>query len=267
MSDDKTDSRPEETDAAAHGTRVQGREPKSGPGETGGGAPAKAGWSTGDEASRLETLEAEAANLKDKLLRTVAEMENLRRRTEREKADTAKYAISNFARDVLSVGDNIRRAIEAVPDDAAQSEPALKSLLDGVEMTERELLNALERHGITRFDPKGERFDPNQHQAMFEIENKAVPAGTVVEVMQPGYTIADRILRPALVGVSRGGEKLPKKAAPEPEAKPDMPPAANDDTPEAGDGDKAARPEPGEGTEPAASQGDATVGANIDKSA
>ncbi|XSG83175.1 MAG: nucleotide exchange factor GrpE [Methyloligella sp. ZOD6] len=168
-------------------------------------------------------LAAENAELRDRLLRTMAEMENLRRRTEREKSDTAKYSVSNFARDVLTVGDNLRRAIEHVPTEAASKDPALKSFLEGVELTERELLNMLERHGVTRLDPLGERFDPNNHQAMYEVENPEVPEGTVVDVMQAGYTIGDRCLRPALVAVSKGGARQPKGNATKP---------ANDDYPD-----------------------------------
>jgi molecular chaperone GrpE len=174
--------------------------------------------------AELEALVAENADMRDRLLRTMADMENLRRRTEREKNDTARYAISNFARDVLTVGDNLRRTIEHVPADAASQDPALKSFLDGVEITERELLNVLERHGVTRIDPKGQRFDPNCHQAMYEAQDPSVPEGTVVDVMQSGYVIGDRCLRPALVAVAKGGPK----AAAAPKAKI----AANDDFPE-----------------------------------
>lgn len=155
----------------------------------------------------LETLLGENAEMRDKLLRTMADMENLRRRTEREKADTARYAISNFARDVLTIGDNLKRVIEHVPADAAAQDPALKSFLEGVELTERELLNMMERHGVTSIEPLGQRFDPNSQQAMYEVPNTDVPEGTVVEVMQAGYMIGDRCLRPALVAVSKGGAK------------------------------------------------------------
>ncbi len=155
----------------------------------------------------LNALLLENAEMRDRLLRTMADMENLRRRTEREKADTARYAISNFARDVLTVGDNLKRTIEHVPSGAAAQDPALKSFLDGVEITERELLNVLERHGVTRIEPLGQRFDPNCHQAMYEVQNAEVPDGTVVDVMQAGYTIGDRCLRPALVAIAKGGAK------------------------------------------------------------
>lgn len=179
---------------------------KSGSGESG-----ESGWAKGG----LAALGERNAELQDQVLRMAAEMENLRRRTERDKADTAKYAISSFARDVLTIGDNIARAIEHVPEEAAEKDPALKSFLEGVRVTERELLIVMERHGIARLDPKGEKFDPNMHQAMFEAENKDVAEGTIVEVVQAGYVIAGRVLRPALVGVARGGEK-PARAEPAP---------------------------------------------------
>jgi len=174
----------------------------------------------GDDASLevgadLETLLAENSDMRDKLLRTMADMENLRRRTEREKADTARYAISNFARDVLTIGDNLKRVIEHVPADAAAQDPALKSLLEGVELTERELLNMMERHGVTTIEPLGQRFDPNSQQAMYEVPNPEVPEGTVVDVMQAGYMIGDRCLRPALVAVSKGGAKQAPQPKPE----------------------------------------------------
>ena len=149
-----------------------------------------------------------AAEYKDKLLRVLAEMENLRRRTDREIADARVYGISNFARDILAVADNMARALGAF--DAKlreQADAGTHALLDGVELTERELAKVLEKHGVKKFDPLGEKFDPNLHQAMFEVPDPSVPSGTVVQVMQPGYMIGERILRPALVGVSKGGPK------------------------------------------------------------
>jgi molecular chaperone GrpE len=160
----------------------------------------------------VAALRAEAAELKDKLLRALAEVENIRKRSEREKEETAKYAISNLARDIISVGDNFQRAIDAVPPEAAEKDPALKSFLEGVTMTERELLNMLERHGIRRIQTKQEVFDPNLHQAVMEIQRTDVPAGTIVQVFQPGYMIEDRVLRPAVVAVAKGGPK-PASAA------------------------------------------------------
>lgn len=153
------------------------------------------------------TLQAQIEDLTDRLLRAHAEMENIRKRTERDKEDTAKYAISKFAREVLGIGDNLQRAIAAVPPGAADEDPALKALVDGVSMTEREFLNILDRHGIKRVDPSGEPFNPHLHQAMTEIEDKEVAPGTVVQVYQPGYVIEDRVLRPAMVVVAKGGEK------------------------------------------------------------
>ena len=163
----------------------------------------------------LEALRAENAELRDKLLRTVAEMENLRKRTAREVADARAYGITGFARDVLEIADNLQRALDAVPAEAkAGADPGLKALMEGVELTERSLLNALEKHGVKKFDPSGEKFDPNFQQAMYEVPDPSVPAGTVVHVVQAGYMIGDRVLRPALVGVSKGGAK----AAPTAEA-------------------------------------------------
>ena len=159
----------------------------------------------------LEALEAEKAELKDKLLRLTADMENLRRRTEREKQDMAKYAITAFARDLLSLDDNLSRALSAVPDGATDDNPTLKALVEGMEMTGRELTKVFESNGITKISPKGEIFDPNNHQAMFEIPNPEVPAGTVMEVVAAGFMIEKRVLRPAMVGIAKGGEK-PKKA-------------------------------------------------------
>ncbi|MEJ0073997.1 MAG: nucleotide exchange factor GrpE [Alphaproteobacteria bacterium] len=159
-------------------------------------------------------LVKEAAGLKDRLLRTLAEMENLRRRTEREVADARTYGVTNFARDILAVADNMDRALKALDDEIREKADAgVKALLDGVELTERELIKAMEKHGVKKLEPQGQKFDPNLHQAMYEIPDESVPAGTVVQVMQPGYTIGERVLRPALVGVSKGGPKAPAEAA------------------------------------------------------
>jgi len=156
----------------------------------------------------VAALTAERDEFKDRALRTLAEMENLRRRTEREVTDARTYAVTNFARDVLNVADNIRRALESVPAEArAAAEGALKGLIEGIELTERDLAKTLERHGVKAVEPQGQRFDPNRHQAMFEVPNTEVPNGTVVQVVQSGYVIGERVLRPALVGVSKGGPK------------------------------------------------------------
>ena len=154
-------------------------------------------------------LEREHGEMKDRLLRTLAEMENLRRRTEREVADLRLYGITSFARDMLAVADNMRRALDAVPPEVRTSaQGGVKALVDGVELTERELLKAFEKNGVRQFSPQGEKFDPNLHQAMFEVPDVSVPAGSVVQVVQPGYKIGERVLRPALVGVSKGGPKV-----------------------------------------------------------
>jgi molecular chaperone GrpE len=147
--------------------------------------------------------------MKDRLLRTLAEMENLRKRTEREVADARLYGASSFARDVLAVADNMRRALDAVPPEARSgAEVGMKSLVEGVELTERELLKALEKNGVRQFTPQGEKFDPNVHQAMYVVPDASVPAGSIVQVVQPGYMIGERMLRPALVGVSKGGPRV-----------------------------------------------------------
>jgi len=149
-----------------------------------------------------------AAEFKDKLLRTLAEMENLRKRTEREVVDARAYGTTTFARDILAVADNIRRALDAVsPELRKAADGGVKALIEGVELTERELLKALEKNGVRQFNPRGEKFDPNLHQAMYEVPDASRPAGTVVEVVQPGYMISERVLRPAMVGVSKGGAK------------------------------------------------------------
>jgi len=164
------------------------------------------------ENDRLATVEAELAETKDRLLRALAETENVRRRLQRERDDASKYAVSNFAKDLLSAVDNLRRALDAMPESEVK-DSRTQGLRDGVAATERELLGAFERHGLKRIDPKGERFDHNFHQAIFEAERPDVPAGTVVEVLQPGYVLHDRLLRPAMVGVAKGGAKADSDAA------------------------------------------------------
>src|SRR5437588_10800642 len=150
----------------------------------------------------------EAAEYKDKLLRTLAEMENLRRRTAREVIDARQYGNAAFARDILAVADNMERALAALDAELREKADAgVKALLDGVELTERELLKVLEKHGVKKFEPLGEKFDPNLHQAMYEVADPSVPAGTVAQVVQAGYMIGDRMLRPALVAVAKGGAK------------------------------------------------------------
>ena len=160
------------------------------------------------EPGSVELLQQEAAEARDRMLRTLAEMENLRKRTTKEVADARLYGITGFARDVLDIADNLQRALDAVPAEArAAADPGLTSLIEGVELTERSLLNALEKHGVKKFDPQGQKFDPNFQQAMYEVPDASVPSGTVVQVVQAGYMIGERILRPALVAVSKGGAK------------------------------------------------------------
>jgi molecular chaperone GrpE len=161
------------------------------------------------EEGSAEALAKEAAEARDKMLRTLAEMENLRKRTAREVADARTYGISGFARDVLDIADNLQRALDAVPAEArAAADPGLKALIEGVELTERSLHNALEKNGVRRFDPAGEKFDPNVHQAMYEVPDPSVPSGTIAQVVQSGYMIGERVLRPALVAVAKGGAKV-----------------------------------------------------------
>jgi molecular chaperone GrpE len=156
----------------------------------------------------IAQLQQEAAEWKDRVLRTLAEMENLRRRTEREVADARAYGVANFARDVLVVSDNMSRALQSVAADLrASTDPGIKALIDGLEMTEREVLKTLEKHGVRKFDPLGEKFDPNLHQAMYEIPNDSMPSGSVAQVVQSGFMIGDRVLRPAMVGVTKSAAK------------------------------------------------------------
>lgn len=161
------------------------------------------------EPDPVEVLKGENAELRDRYLRLAAEMDNLRRRTEREVKDAKSYSVAGFARDMLAVSDNLRRAIDAIPADVrAGADAGLSTLIEGVEMTERSMLSTLERHGVRKLEPVGQKFDPNFHQAMFEIPNTEVPNNTVVQVVQDGYSIGERILRPAMVGVAKGGPKI-----------------------------------------------------------
>lgn len=175
---------------------------------------------TSDEEARniedeIAAIQAENAEMKDRLLRLAADMENLRRRTAREVQDARAFAISKFAADMLNVADNLRRALEHVTEEQRETaDETLKTLLEGVELTERAMHATFERHGISKLEPEGQKFDPNFHEAMFEVPNPDVPNNTVVQVVQAGYQISGRVLRPAKVGVAKGG---PKQAAPEAE--------------------------------------------------
>ena len=158
-------------------------------------------------ADPVAAMQAENDELKDQVLRLAAEMENLRRRTARDVADARSYSVANFARDMLQVSDNLNRALQAIPEGAREKDSGLNALAEGVEMTERAMMAALERNGVKKIEPEGQKFDPNFHQAMFEIPNTDVPNNTVQQVVQAGYVIGDRVLRPAMVGVSKGGPK------------------------------------------------------------
>ena len=158
---------------------------------------------------RLESLEAENKSLQDRLLRALAETENVRRRAERDVNDARQYAVTQFARDMTRVADYLGRAVSSIPEDVRRHEGPVKRLIEGVELTEKELLRSLEKHGVTKLDPAGKAFDPNLHEAMFETEDPSIPHGTVTMVAEPGYAIGTRPLRPAKVAVSRGGPPRP----------------------------------------------------------
>ena len=151
----------------------------------------------------VEALEEQVSELKDQLLRSIAELDNYRKRAEREKEQLRKFGIANFAKDLLSVADNLRRAVDSGPSDLEGADESVKNLIVGVEMTEKELLNAFEKNGVRKIDPAGEKFDYNFHQAMFEVESDKEEPGVVMQVLQPGYAIEDRVLRAAMVGVSK----------------------------------------------------------------
>lgn len=166
-----------------------------------------------EAADPVAEARSEAAEFKDKLLRTLAEMENLRKRTEREVFDARVYGIAGFARDVLAVADNMHRALEAIgPELREAADAKVKALIEGVELTERELLKTLEKNGVKKFSPQDEKFDPNVHQAMYEVPTSQQPPGQVAQVIQAGYMIGDRVLRPALVAVSKAAPKSPASA-------------------------------------------------------
>lgn len=171
----------------------------------------RADASSGEAASKesdpaiLAKLEAENAELKDRLLRALAEVENIRRRAERDVNDARQYAIAKFAGDILGVADNLGRALASIPAKARQGDPTVNTLVEGVELTEKSLLGAMEKHGVRKLDPVGERFDPNFHEALFEVPDASVPRGTVARVVEPGYAIGSRPLRPAKVGIATGG--------------------------------------------------------------
>lgn len=192
MNDDT--SKPEDDKAASTATETQGNTPDEKTAETA---------ATPDP---IEALKAENQDMRDKLLRTIAEMENLRKRTEREIGDTRSYAIAGFARDMLTATDSLSRALMVLPAEARDSaDPTVRSLIEGIEMTEREMQRLLAKHGVKPIEAEGQKFDPHKHQAMFEVPDPSRPEGTVVQVVQAGFAIGDRVLRPAMVGVAKGG--------------------------------------------------------------
>jgi molecular chaperone GrpE len=188
------DTKKPEDDKAAEATEAQGTTPEEKTTEAA---------ATPDP---IDALKAENGDLRDKLLRTIAEMENLRKRTEREVSDTRSYAIAGFARDMLTATDSLSRALMVLPAEARDSaDPTVRSLIEGIEMTEREMQRLLAKHGVKPIEAEGQKFDPHKHQAMFEVPDPSRPEGTVVQVVQAGFAIGDRVLRPAMVGVAKGG--------------------------------------------------------------
>ncbi|MCB1721447.1 MAG: nucleotide exchange factor GrpE [Rhodospirillales bacterium] len=162
----------------------------------------------------LKALQEELAATRDQAKRALAEAENTRRRAVKEREDASKFAVSGFAKDLLEVSDNLRRALEAVPTDLLESEPRLKNLVDGIEATERTLLRTFEKHGIQKLEPMDELFDPNFHEVMFEAPAPGKPAGTIMQIMEAGYVLNDRILRPARVGVTKDDGSAPPEESP-----------------------------------------------------
>ncbi|ORE93364.1 nucleotide exchange factor GrpE [Acuticoccus yangtzensis] len=160
----------------------------------------------------LAEARAEAEEMRNQMMRALAEAENVRRRAQRDVSDARQYAVTSFARDLLNVADNFARAMDTLKDaDLDSLPPEVKGMVEGIQMTERELKSVFERHGIKTIDPTGQKFDPNQHQAMFEIENPDIASGTVIQTVQLGSMIGERVLRPAMVGVSKGGPKAAPK--------------------------------------------------------
>lgn len=192
-------------DAAAPGVADGAAEDAAQPAADGPEVTETAGADAGPDAPSV--IETELAETRDRLLRALAETENVRRRASRDVENASKRAIAGFAREMVVVADNLSRALSSVDSEKFATDPAVKSMLEGVEMTAREMQNAFSRNGIKKIDPLGERFDPQHHEAMFEFEDPSKPAGTVGQVMEPGYTLHDQPLRPAKVGVTKGGQK------------------------------------------------------------
>lgn len=187
-------------DAGGAGGAPEGSEQ---PPDAGAGEPA---------AERVQQLEAELAELKDRSLRALADAENTRRRAQREVTEARKFAASGIVKDLLNVSDNLRRALESVPPESRERDEQMKSLVIGVEMVEKDLLGAFEKHGVKKIEPLGEPFNHEYHQAMYEVENSGQPSGTIVQLLQPGYVMHDRLLRPAMVAVAKGQPDTPPGA-------------------------------------------------------
>ncbi|RAI03739.1 nucleotide exchange factor GrpE [Acuticoccus sediminis] len=174
----------------------------------GAGEAAESAAPASDADTALAEARAEVEDMRNQMLRALAEAENVRRRAQRDVSDARQYAVTSFARDLLNVADNFARAMDTVKHaDLESLPPEVKGMVEGIQMTERELKSVFERHGIKSLDPTGQKFDPNLHQAMFELENPDVASGTVIQTVQVGSVIGDRVLRPAMVGVSKGGPK------------------------------------------------------------
>jgi molecular chaperone GrpE len=219
---------------------------KDSPEETGeepNGAPgAEKPAAAPEEDDPVPRLEAEVGSLKDQLLRTLAEAENQRRRSQRERDDAVKYAAAPLIKDVVEAADNLRRALDSVPAEAVAADEHLKTLMTGVEMTEKELLAVFDKHGIERIDPMGERLDPHAHEAMFELPDPDAPAGTVVQVLRVGYRMHGRLLRAAQVGIAKGGPKAPQPEAAKPAGEAAEDRAAPENGPGEAPGDNGAAP-------------------------
>ncbi len=158
---------------------------------------------------RIQALEEQIESMKDQMVRALAEAENTRKRAIKERQDATKYAISNFARDIINVADNLRRAIEAVPAEVIKEFPQVKNLTQGIEATERELIRCFEKNGIGKLEPLDEKFDPHFHEVMFETPVPGKENGTIIQVIEPGYMINGRILRPARVGIAKNADMPP----------------------------------------------------------
>ena len=197
-----------------HKSEQQGKNPANGSAAADESGRPAATATSGDDGGEpdpfkvLEALQAENVELKDRSLRILADMENLRRRTEREVGDAKTYGVTSFARDMLTFADNLHRAIDAVPADARETaDPAIKSFIEGIDLTQRDFLSRLVRFGVKPMEPMGKKFDPNHHEVLFEMPDESVPSGTIMQVIEQGYTIGERVLRAAKVGVARGGPK------------------------------------------------------------